>query len=156
MELKDAVCQKCGEAWDERHKLEVTACGKVLCKACEAECENWRKFMLPNGTHCMATFEAEYFRYRLLDMQIPAPPAAVKKARKKYESILSGELFEMLAGKSREYKTIRESETAANARIELEAMRQTLYDRIQNTNINRHLFEIFKSLAEAKREYAKT
>ena len=80
----------------------------------------------------------------------------MKKARKKYESILSGELFERLAAKTREYRTLTVPEARAKARAELEAMRQTLYDRIQKTDIDRRLFEIFKDLAEAKCEYAKT
>lgn len=153
--LKDSVCSKCGVKWDEHDRLEITSCGKVLCRACEMACENYRKFMLPNGTHCAAVFEAEYLKYRLLMMHIPTQPSEVKRARKKYENIKSGELFELLAAQAREYKSIQLPAASAAARVELEAIRQVLYDRVQSIDIDRHLFEVFKEIAEGKRQYVK-
>lgn len=153
--LEDRVCSECGSRWEKNSRLTVTGCGKVLCHTCEEACKNYRRYMLPNGTHCTAAFESEYFRYRLLMMQIPAPPSKVKAARGKYEKTLSGELFEELARQVRKYRAIQEAEASANARVELEAIRQVLYDRVQSDKLQQHLFNIFKEIAEGKRQYVK-
>ena len=153
--LRDSVCSVCGAPWEEHARLEVTGCGKILCPDCERMCENYRTYMLPNGTHCMAVFEEEFFKYRLLAMNIPAAPSAVTKTRKKYRDIKSGELFETLAAKAREYKKLTSPAAAAKARTELEAMRSELYERVQKQEINRHLFEIFANITEMRKEYAR-
>lgn len=150
-ELENLKCSQCGAEWSKHNHIEVTGCGKVLCQACERACKNYRQYMLPNGTHCMSAFEEEYFKYRLIAMNIPAPPSAVKKARKNYENVLSGDLFEILAAKTRIYRTYTEPKAQAKARVELEAIRQILYDRIQKSDINRHLFEIMNNLKELKK-----
>ena len=153
-ELENLTCSVCGSSWDKYNHIEVTGCGKVLCQACEKACKNYKAYMLPNGTHCMAAFEAEYFKYRLIAMNIPAQPSAVKRARKKYEDILSGELFELLAQRTREYRSITDEKSRVTARTQLEAMRQILYERIQKSDINRHLFDIINGLTELKKSEA--
>lgn len=151
MELKDSRCSVCGATWSEHEHIEVTGCGKVLCRSCERACENYRRYMLPNGTHCIAAFNEEFFKYRLLAMHIPAPPDAVKKLRHRYEGEKEGALFELLAEKSREYKRLTLPAASAKARIELEAIRQELYERVQKNDINRHLFQIITDIAEMRK-----
>ena len=155
MELREMKCSSCGAPYDKHNPVEITGCGKVLCRTCERACENHRTYILPNGTHCMAAFEEEFFKYRLLAMNIPAAPSAVTKTRKKYRDIKSGELFETLAAKAREYKKLTSPAAAAKARTELEAMRSELYERVQKQEINRHLFEIFANITEMRKEYAR-
>lgn len=123
-----AVCVRCG-ATDADTYIFCSERREYICRVCERQCINYRRDMLPNGTHCMAKYLREDYRRRLLNRLIPALPSSVETARVRYQKLETGRLFEEFERTAAKYGASSSEEYRASTRTELAAMQAELKSR---------------------------
>lgn len=125
-ERGDAVCWICGRAGHQTYRF-CSVKRAFVCLHCERDrCREYSGSMLPNGTHCKASYAKESERDRKLNRVFIAPAERVRAARERYKKFdserLYGEYCELLA----RYDESSDNLHRAALRIELIAMQKEI------------------------------
>ena len=124
----EAVCGICGTGGHKEYWF-CSIKGMFICMNCEQICKNYSVNILPNGTHCRASYARESEKFRKINRIFIAPPSIVADSRERYKGYDREQLYNEYCDLLERHDTSNDNLHRATLRIELAAMQQELKGR---------------------------